>query len=75
MVDYSARGHIAAVGHALTQLFNALLGSCDSHESFSERAYHNRFRPRWRTVYRFINALAWRESDHCRKAHIKRLAW
>lgn len=76
MIKYSVYGHIMGILHALTQLLNAILGSCDSHESTSERAFNDRHESFfWTGMYHLINTLAFRESNHCAKAQIKRVRW
>lgn len=71
---YSVQMHASEILNALTQLLNALLGSCNANQSLSERAYVNRGRSRfWWSLYRLINALAFQESDHCRKAYLREI--
>lgn len=68
---YSITLHVKEVFNATTQLINAILGSCDANQSTSERAYWNRGKFGWDWLYKTINFLAWRETDHCYKAKVK----
>lgn len=69
--DYSVSLHLKEIFNAFTQLLNAILGSCDANQSTSERAYWNRGKFEWKWLYKLINAVAWRETDHCYKAKLK----
>jgi hypothetical protein len=75
MGGYSVQKHLWGMLNALTQLLNALLGSCDANQSFSERCLYGYLRGNhvltW--CYYLVNALALRESNHCHKAHKQEL--
>ena len=56
---------------ASSQWLNVLLLGGHPNESISGRAY----REGWTRTVRFINALFWWQSHHCRGAYIKDLEW
>lgn len=54
------------IGDAISQGANVLLFDGEANESISGRAH----REGWRKTERVINfLLAWKEPDHCRRAH------
>ena len=70
--------YFQAIGDSLTQLLNALLGSCNANESTSAKAAivtvldkeENLF---WNSMYTLINRIFFWQKNHCVEAYLKDL--